>query len=103
MICSLVNKELCCQPLSANACCHCFLSLSKCFRTCQENHSSIGCLLYNTIQEALLLQTDHAMRYVIQNLVETSYKTNPEQIEVMELRVTIDQLVVNSHDSLTVI
>jgi len=64
---------------------------------------TIGCLLYNTIQEALLLQTDHAMRYVIQNLVETSYKTNPEQIEVMELRVTIDQLVVNSHDSLTVI
>ena len=30
------------------------------------------------------------MRYVIQNLVETSYKTNPEQIEVMELRFTID-------------
>ena len=48
--------------------------------------------------EALLLQTDRATRCVSQNLASCRNNlTNPQQIAVME-RVTIDRLVVNSHD-----
>ena len=35
--------------------------------------------------------------------VETSCTTNPQQIEVMEFRVAVGRLVVNSHDSSIVV
>jgi len=52
------------------------------------------------IREALLSQTDRATRCISRNVINchttagTSCKTNPEQIEVIELQVTVDRRVI---------
>jgi len=55
------------------------------------------------IQEALLLQTDCATCYVDQNLVNCRHNLYNKSTTNRSNGVTVDRLVVNSHDSSTVV